>query len=205
MGAQVDDCAGEGRERSTIVSSLNGALLRETDPFPYYMLVAFEAGGILRAFPVLLAAPIYLLLLKCWSRASAIQLIIFVSLAGLKVKRIESVAQAVLPKFFRDDINSGTWTKFCTFETRYLLTSTPRIMVQTFAEGFLGVNEVFGTELQVTKSGRVTGLIQNPGVLVGDSKAAVLREKLGSEPPDLGVGHGVTTDESFLDFCKVGA
>lgn len=200
---RMGTCGVESREGDTVVASLNGALLREADAFPYYMLVAFEAGGIFRAVLLLLCAPLASFLSKFVSRAAGIQVLIFVSLAGLKVERVQSVARAVLPKFFREDINPAAWKVFSAFGTRYLITSTPRIMVQTFAREFLGVDEVIGTELEVTKGGRVTGFLKKPGVLEGSSKASVLRAKLGSENADFGMGNGTTDGHAFVGLCKV--
>ncbi|CAM6085638.1 unnamed protein product [Calypogeia fissa] len=201
MVEDISCCDVKGREKSTIVASLNGTLLREVDAFPYYMLVAFEAGGIFRAILLLLAAPLSSFLSKFVSKAAGIQLLIFVALAGLKLQSVQSVARAVLPKFFRDDVHTQTWTVFSSFGTRYLLTSIPRIMVQTFARDFLGVDEVLGTELEVTNGGRITGFVKKPGVLVGRSKASVLREKIGTETPDCGVGNGISADP-FMGLCK---
>ncbi|CAM6091779.1 unnamed protein product [Calypogeia fissa] len=198
---EISCCDVKGREKSTIVASLNGVLLREVDAFPYYMLVAFEAGGIFRAILLLLAAPLSSFLSKFVSKAAGIQLLIFVSLAGLKLQSVQSVARAVLPKFFCEDVHTQTWTVFSSFGTRYLLTSTPRIMVQPFARDFLGVDEVFGTELEITKGGRITGFVKKPGVLVGRSKASVLREKTGTETPDCGVGNE-TSAYPFMCLCK---
>ncbi|KAH7521968.1 hypothetical protein FEM48_Zijuj07G0088200 [Ziziphus jujuba var. spinosa] len=80
------------------------------------------------------------------------QTFIFISFAGLKIKDIELVSRSILP--------------------------SPRIMVEPFAKSFLGAEKVLGTELAVTKSGRATGFVKKPGVLVVDTRKKLFLRNL---------------------------
>ncbi|MCO5547429.1 hypothetical protein L7F22_000878 [Adiantum nelumboides] len=84
----------------------------------------------------------------------------------------EGVVRAVLPKFYADDIHPESWRVFssCCFN-RYVVTANPRIMVEFFCKNHLGADKVLGSEIQVTKGGRATGLMLLPGVLLGDRKS----------------------------------
>ncbi|MCO5564193.1 hypothetical protein L7F22_017850 [Adiantum nelumboides] len=65
-----------------------------------------------------------------------------------------------------------SWRVFssCCFN-RYVVTANPRIMLEFFCKNHLGVDKVLGSEIQVTKGGRATGLLLSPGVLLGDRKS----------------------------------
>lgn len=96
----VENCSGEGRADQSVVSDLDGTLLRSSSSFPYFLLVAFEAGSPLRALVLLLLSPVIWFSYHLVSEAAGIKLLIFISFAGLKLSAIQSVARGVLPKFY---------------------------------------------------------------------------------------------------------
>lgn len=199
----LESCCADGREDQTVVSEFFGSLLRGRSMLPYFMLVAFEACGILRYSLLLLFSPVYYFLNYCVSESSAIRLLIFLTFAGLKVRKIESVARATLPKFFSEDVHPVAWRVFSSFDTRYMLTAAPRIMVECFAREFLDVDAVIGTEIQVTKSGRATGFVKAPGLLQRVVKRDALKAAWkGENAPDVGLGVG-NDDCAFLALCRV--
>lgn len=123
--------------------------------------------------------------------------------ARLQVKKIESVARAVLPRFYADDLRPDTWQVFTSFGERVIITGSPRIMVETFAKEYLGAEVVVGTEIQVTSSGRATGFVKPPGVLLGVHKKNALKAACdGNNAPDVGLGDR-KHDYPFLAYCKV--
>jgi len=123
----VDSCSLDNREMQTVVADLDGTLLRSSSSFLYFILIAFEAGSPLRALLLLLISPLVYIFYHFISEAAGISLLIFVSCAGLKVSAIESVARAVLPEFYLEDMHRATpfWkfsNKFVTanFSTHFL-------------------------------------------------------------------------------------
>ncbi|KAL3511197.1 hypothetical protein ACH5RR_030598 [Cinchona calisaya] len=198
----VDKCASIGREKDTVVADMDGTLLRGRSSFPYFALIAFEVGGILRLLFLLLTAPIAGLLYHFVSESAGIQVLIFATFSGARICDIESVARAVLPKFYSSDLHSESWRVFSSCGKRCVLTANPRIMVEAFLKDFLGADLVLGTEIGTYK-GRATGFVKKPGVLVGKNKANALKKAFGDEKPEIGLGDR-QTDIPFMALCKEG-
>ncbi|KAI4351241.1 hypothetical protein L6164_005618 [Bauhinia variegata] len=198
----VEKCSSIGREKHAVVADMDGTLLRGRSSFPYFALIAFEVGGVLRLLFYLLASPIAGILYYFVSESAGIQVLIFSSMAGMKLSSIESVARAVLPKFYSVDLHPETWRVFSSCGKRCVLTANPRIMVEPFLKDFLGADMVLGTELG-SYMGRATGLVCKPGILVGKKKADALKKAFGGEEPEIGLGDRVT-DAPFMKLCKEG-
>nr|XP_016477888.1 PREDICTED: glycerol-3-phosphate acyltransferase 5-like [Nicotiana tabacum] len=112
----------------SVVSEFEGILLKNHDPFCYFMLMAFEASGLIRCALLLMLWPIIRVLDLCVKGDVGLKLTIFVAIVGITISEIEAVARAVLPKFYFDDINMEAWKIFSSFDKRVLVTKTPRIM-----------------------------------------------------------------------------
>ncbi|KAL6901787.1 hypothetical protein ACP4OV_004663 [Aristida adscensionis] len=176
----VDKCdASRLGAASTVASDLDGTLLRSPSAFPYYALVAFEAGGAPRLALLLLLAPLAAALRRAVSEPAALRVLVFAATAGARVADIESTARAVL-----------------------VVTATPRVMAEPFLRDQLGADAVAGTEL-ATWRGRATGWVDaRRGVLAGERKAEALREMVGDGGmPDVGLGDR-RSDYAFMTLCK---
>ncbi|CAI0461322.1 unnamed protein product [Linum tenue] len=142
-----------GNKVGTLACDFQGALLRSSSFFPYFMLVAFEAGSILRALVLLLSYP------ALWFLDSDLQLkvMIFITFRGLRVKDMESAARAVLPKFYLENLHFQAYQVVASSGSAVVFTSVPRVMVDLFLKEYLGVEDVVGTELVQVSRGKNGG------------------------------------------------
>nr|POE50942.1 glycerol-3-phosphate 2-o-acyltransferase 6 [Quercus suber] len=175
----VNKCTSIGREQHAVVADMDGTFLRGRSlgrsSFPYFALVAFEVGGILRLLFLLLATPLAGLLYYFVSESAGIQVLVFATF-------------------------SETWRVFSACGKRCVLTANPTIMVEAFLKDVLGVDLVLGTKI-ATYKGRATGLVCKPGVLAGKNKADAPEKAFGETQPDIGLGDR-DTDTPFMSLCK---
>ena len=201
----ISSCDLSSRENHAVAADLDGTLLVGRNSFPYFMLITLEAGGILRGFLLLLSSPIIILLYSLISESAGIQLLIFVSLAGLKMDDIKAASATVLPQFYAADVRLDAWKAFnACGRRRVVVTANPTVMVEPFVKEWLRGDEVLGTGLEVDeRTGRATGFVSGVGVLVSEKKRdAILREFWDEDLPELGLGDR-ETDHDFMALCKV--
>ncbi|GLT53329.1 hypothetical protein SLA2020_266080 [Shorea laevis] len=192
----VAKCGLDKRASHTLVCDIQGTLLRSSQSFfPYFMLVAFEGGSIVRAFLLLLSWPIL------WFVDYELKLraMIFISFCGLKLKDVESVSRAVLPKFYLENLNLEAYKVLASTGSKVVFTSVPRVLVEGFLKEYLGVGDVVGTELQ-TVGKFYTGLLAGGSGLVVKHRA--LKDYFGDANPDIGLGTLSLHDHLFISLCK---
>ncbi|KAI3949600.1 hypothetical protein MKX01_027460 [Papaver californicum] len=186
----------------SVITKLEGTLLISKSTFPYFMLVALEAGGPLRALVLLLISPLLWFLESICLENASVHLMIFISLAGLKVSDLKSVAKAVLPRFFLEHIQENTYKVFSSCGgKKYVSSSLPRVMIEPFLREYLSSDFVIGTELK-TLGGFSLGLVASPGLITGASQYETISKILGDDKKiDLWLGNERETDSSMF-FCQ---
>lgn len=190
----VTKCSLQGRESETLVCDIHGTLLRPQSFFPYFMLVAFEGGSIFRALLLLLSSPFLWVL----DHDLKLRTMIFISFCGLRVRDMESVSRAVLPKFYLEGLHAHAYEVLASAGRKVVFTSVPRVMVEGFLREYLSVDDVVGTELQ-TSGGYFTGLVSGSGLLV---KHRALKAYFGEKRPEIGLGGPSFHDHLFISLCK---
>ncbi|GMI87159.1 GLYCEROL-3-PHOSPHATE sn-2-ACYLTRANSFERASE 5 [Hibiscus trionum] len=181
----------------SVVSELEGTLLKDPDPFSYFMLVAFEASGLIRFALLLLVWPVIRFLDVLGMGDAGLKLMVFVATVGLRVSEIESVSRAVLPKFYMDDVDMEAWKVFSLYEKRVVVTKTPRIMVERFVKEHLRADEVVGSELVVNRFGFAMGFVSADIASISSRVAKLFVD----DEPSLGLGRS-TSSFRFFSLCK---
>lgn len=200
----IGECRRGAAGYESIAADLDGTLLASSSAFPYYMLVAIEAGSLLRGLALLLSLPLVILTYFFVSEAVGIQILIFISFSGLKVRDIELASRAVLPRFYASDVRADSFEVFDKCKRKVVVTANPTVMVETFVRDYLGGEKVLGTEIEVDpRTKKATGFVKKPGVLVGDLKRLAILREFGDVAPDVGIGDR-ETDHDFMSLCKEG-
>ncbi|KAJ4980623.1 hypothetical protein NE237_031460 [Protea cynaroides] len=191
----VTKCSLECRASQTLVCDIHGTLLRSDQSFfPYFMLVAFESGSIVRAFLLLLSCPLLLVL----DHELKLRVMIFITFSGLRKKDVKSVGRAVLPKFFLENLNLQVYEVLASTGRRVIFTTFPRVMVEWFLKEYLGVSDVVGTELH-SVGNYYTGFLSESGLPM---KHKALKDFFGDNKPDIGLGSSSPHDQLFISLCK---
>nr|CAD1832094.1 unnamed protein product [Ananas comosus var. bracteatus] len=189
------------KEKHSIAIELEGALLLSRNFFPYFLLIALEAGGPLRALLLLLSYPLSLLFKLILDENIALHMMIFISTAGLMVSDVKAVAKATLPRFFLQELRRSTYEVFAKCGgKKYVVTCLPRVMVEPILREYLDVDHVISTELRVF-GGRCLGLVAPPGIMAGSRRFTALMEAHGTDRMiDFGIGAAFTA-QPFLSLC----
>ncbi|KAK1290841.1 Glycerol-3-phosphate 2-O-acyltransferase 4 [Acorus calamus] len=192
------------RHIHSVAADLDGTLLVSRSSFPYFFLIAVEAGSYLRGLVLLLLVPVILFLYVFVSEASGIGLMIYISMAGLRLRDIELASRAVLPRFYAADVRDDSWRAFkACGGRRVVVTANPVVMVEPFVREFLGGEKVLGTEIEVNeRTGRATGYVSGKGVLVGGRKEKAVEMEFKDGLPEVGMGDRVS-DHDFMALCQI--
>ncbi|KAL7605030.1 hypothetical protein Lser_V15G15808 [Lactuca serriola] len=188
----------------SIAADLDGTLLKASLPFLYYVLLAIEAGSLLRGLILMLSLPIIAIVCIFISEDLAGKILIFLAFFGVKVSDLENASRAVLPWFYAMDVRSDSFELFDSCRRKVVVTANPTVMVDAFAQEFLGADKVLGTEIEVDPwTERATGFVKAPGILVGKLKKMAVQKEFGEDMPDIGLGDR-KSDHDFMSICKEG-
>ncbi|KAJ1284436.1 hypothetical protein BS78_03G204000 [Paspalum vaginatum] len=194
-GAFFPDAAGRA-----VAFDMHGALLRSAALFPYFMLVACEGGGLLRAALLLCACPL------AWALGdrAAVRVMAFVAFAGLTPGDVDLVARAVMPKHYLDQLDAAVYDRlWLPAGRKVVLTAAPRVMSEWFLREYMAADAVVGLELQTVTVGRrryFTGLLSGP-----ELPRKALKEARGAEDATADVGvvsSSSPLDQHFAPCCK---
>ncbi|KAF8696992.1 hypothetical protein HU200_036639 [Digitaria exilis] len=202
-GAAVAAAAADG----TVVFDMHGALLGSTSLFPYFMLVAFEGGSLLRAMLLLCALPLVWALGGERSIAG-IRVMAFVAFAGLTTRDMDLVARAVMPKHYMEQLNAAVYERlWLPSKKKVVVTAAPRVMSEWFLMEYMAADAVVGLELRLVTVGRrryFTGLLDGP-----EPRQEAMKEAIAAEVTMADVGivsnSNPRDQQLFVPYCKVRA
>ncbi|GAV59304.1 hypothetical protein CFOL_v3_02835 [Cephalotus follicularis] len=186
----------EELSKRTLVFELEGALLKSSSLFPYFMLVAFEYAGIFRALILLLLYPIVCLV----SKEVGLKWMVFLCFVGIRKEKYR-IGSAVLPKFFLEDVACEGYEVVKSCEVKIGVSNLPRIMVEGFLKDYIGVKAVVGRELKEVW-GYYVGLMEDKKAGAGGIVSEFLGEEiLGSCAIGLGC-FSKSLDQQIFRHCK---
>lgn len=122
--------------------------------FPYFMLVAFEAGSLIRAFLLFTLYPLLCLV----NDELSLKIMVMVCFFGIKKDGFR-VGSSVLPKFFLEDVGMEGFNVLRRGGKKVGVSKLPQVMVEGFLKDYLEIDFVFGRDLVVC-GGYFVGLMK---------------------------------------------
>lgn len=182
----------------TLVFNVEGALLKPNTLFPYFMLVAFEAGGVIRSFLLFILYPF----IDLMSYEMGMKTMAMVSFFGIKKEKF-LVGKSVLPKYFLEDVGLEMFEVLKRGGKRVGVSDLPQVMIDGFLGDYLGIEVVVGREMKMI-GGYYSGIMEDKKKHDFSFGKSVQEEKLSS-------GHviGITSYNFpshrplFSQFCQV--
>ncbi|PSR85933.1 Glycerol-3-phosphate acyltransferase [Actinidia chinensis var. chinensis] len=177
----------------TLVFRVEGALLKSPSLFPYFMLVAFEAGSLIRALVLLILHPFICFV----GDEMGLKVMVMVSFFGIKEESFKA-GRAVLPKFFLEDVGLESFEVLRRSGKRVGVSDMPQVMVESFLREYLEIEFVVGRELKVC-CGYFVGLMEDKKKIVLDE--IFEDEKISSKIIGLG-NFNRSHDHHLFSRCK---
>ncbi|XP_031274123.1 probable glycerol-3-phosphate acyltransferase 3 isoform X1 [Pistacia vera] len=127
-----------------LIFDVEGALLKSSSLFPYFMLVAFEAGGLFRAFILLVSYPFICLV----GEEMGLKIMVMICFFAIKQDNFR-VGTAVLPKFFLENVGLEIYEVVKRGGKKVGVSNIPKVMIDSFLRDYLEIDVVVGRELKV--------------------------------------------------------
>ncbi|KAK8958959.1 Glycerol-3-phosphate acyltransferase 1 [Platanthera guangdongensis] len=201
------EAARKKKAEYSVLFDFHGSLLRSSSLFPFFMVVAFEGGGLFRAALLLLTFPL-LLLAGHGGELMGLKMMAFVTFCGLRRRNVEIVARAVLNKVYLEDLNRRGYevVEAAAAGRKVAVTSLPRVMVEGFLKEYVGVSEVIAAEMEV-RGMYFTGIFAAGGGGGGGrcERQMALWELLGEDKADIGLVNtcSTPTNQMLISFSKL--
>ncbi|PWA69757.1 phospholipid/glycerol acyltransferase [Artemisia annua] len=196
--SMLDNHTPKELHNTTIVFDVEGGLLRSSSLFPYFMLVAFEGGGVLRGLVLFLCYPLVCSLRK----ELGLKIMVFICFFGIKKDNFR-IGRSVLPKLFLEDIGLEGFEVVMRCGRKVGLSELPSVMVEGFLKDYLGVDCVIGRDLKVV-FGYFVGLMDD--VTTTRSKSSLINDVFGERKVDCHlIGFGCSNknlDHQLFSHCK---
>ncbi|KAL6179790.1 hypothetical protein ACLB2K_046461 [Fragaria x ananassa] len=164
-----------------------GTLLKSSSLFPYFMLVAFEASGFLRALTLFLLYPFVCLV----GGELGLNIMVFICFFGIRKEKMR-IGNSVLPKFFLEDVGIEGFDVVMKCGKKVAVSDLPRVMVEGFLKDYVGVDVVVARELRVV-GGYCVGLMEEM-----NTKGLESSQILGDGKPSNSQTIGICCHNKFL-------
>ncbi|TKY52439.1 glycerol-3-phosphate acyltransferase 2 [Spatholobus suberectus] len=178
----------------TLIFDVENALLKSSSLFPYFMLVAFEAGGLLRAIVLVLLYPFVCIA----GEKMGLKIMVMACFFGIKAASFR-VGRSVLPKFFLEDVGAEMFEALNRGGKKVGVSNLPQVMVESFLREYLDIDFVVGRDLKMF-CGYYVGLMDARKTM----HAALEQVKEGKGCSDM-IGiirfHNIR-DHEFFSHCK---
>ncbi|XP_021809673.1 probable glycerol-3-phosphate acyltransferase 3 [Prunus avium] len=171
-------------------------LLKSPSLFPYFMLVAFEAGGLLRALILFLLSPFICLV----GGELGLKIMVFLCFFGIRKEKMR-VGTAVLPKFFLEDVGCEGFDVVMRCGKKVGVSDLPRVMVEGFLKDYVGVDVVVARELKVV-GGYFVGLMEAKNTNSLDSNLILGEKKSDYQAIGIIGCHNENMHEQLFSHCK---
>lgn len=186
----------------TLIFSVEGSLLKSQSLFPYFLLVAFEAGSILRALVLFILYPFICFV----SHEMGLKIMVMVCFVGIKEESFRA-GTAVLPKFFLENVGLESFEVLRRSGGKKVgVSDMPRVMVESFLKDYLEIEFVVGRELKVC-SGYFVGLMEEKNNKINnvhDQQVLEDEKKIAASSIIIGISSfNKSLDHPLFSLCKV--
>ncbi|KAA8543013.1 hypothetical protein F0562_021492 [Nyssa sinensis] len=180
-------------DQTTLIFNVEGALLKSSSLFPYFMLVAFEAGSLLRALVLFVLYPFVCLV----NEEMGLKIMVMVCFLGIKKESFRA-GSAVLPKFFLEDVGLEGFELLRRGGKKVGVSDLPQVMVESFLRDYLQIEFVVGRELKVF-CGYFVGIMEEKKKIVLDGILA--DDQISCDVVGISSSNR-SLDNQFFSHCK---